>query len=78
MLKWRDARKRGYTSYSYTKKNKVCVLTAIDRNKASFTKPVGFGGLEKDDVVLLQRHLVKDSILITGGNRTYRNLNNVK
>ena len=77
-VKGRDARKRGYTSYSYTKKNKVCVLTAIDRNKASFTKPVGFGGLEKDDVMLLQRHLVKDSVLITDGNRTYRNLNNVK
>ena len=77
-VKGRDARKRGYTSYSYTKKNKVCVLTAIDRNKASFTKPVGFGGLEKDDVVLLQRHLVKNSVLITDGNRTYRNLHNVK
>ena len=77
-VKGRDARKRGYTSYSYTKKNKVCVLTAIDRNKSSFTKPVGFGGLEKDDVILLQRHLVKDSVLITDGNRTYRNLNNVK
>ena len=77
-VKGREARKRGYTSYTYTKKNKVCVLTAIDRNKASFTKPVGFGGLEKDDVVLLQRHLVKDSVLITDGNRTYRNLNNVK
>ena len=78
MLKWRDARKRGFSCYVYTQKKKVCVLTAIDRNKSSFTKPVGFGGLEKDDVVLLQRHLVKDSILITGGNRTYRNLNNVK
>ena len=77
-IKGREARKRGYSSYTYTKKNKVCVLTAIDRNKASFTKPVGFGCLEKDDVILLQRHLVKDSILITGGNRTYRNLNNVR
>ena len=77
-VKGRDARKRCYSSYTYTKKTKICVLTAIDRNKASFTKPVGFGGLEKDDVVLLQRHLVKDSILITDGNRTYRNLNNVK
>ena len=77
-VKGRDARKRGYSSYTYTKKTKICVLTAIDRNKASFTKPVGFGGLEKDDVVLLQRHLVKDSVLITDGNRTYRNLNNVK
>ena len=43
----RKPRKRGYTSYSYTKKSKICVLTAIDRNKASFTKPVGFGGLKK-------------------------------
>ena len=77
-VKGREARKRGYSSYTYTKKTKICVLTAIDRNKASFTKPVGFGGLEKDDVVLLQRHLVKDSVLITDGNRTYRNLHNVK
>lgn len=77
-VKGRDARKRGYTSYSYTKKTKICVLTAIDRNKASFTKPVGFGGLEKDDVILLQRHLVKDSVLITDGNRTYRNLHDIK
>ena len=77
-VKGREARKRGYSCYSYTQKKKVCVLTAIDRNKASFTKPVGFGGLEKDDVILLQRHLTKDSVLITDGNRTYRNLNNVK
>ena len=77
-VKGRDVRKRGYSSYTYTKKSKVCVLTAINRNKASFTKPVGFGGLEKDDVILLQRHIKKDSVLITDGNRTYRNLNNVK
>ena len=74
----RKARKRGYSSYAGNKKTKICVLTAIDRNKRSFTKPVGFGGLEKDDVMLLQRHLVKDSILITDGNRTYRNLHDVK
>jgi len=74
----RKPRKRGYSSYVGDKKTKICVLTAIDRNKTSFTKPVGFGGLEKDDVVLLQRHIVKDSILITDGNRTYRNLNDVK
>ena len=74
----RKQRKRGYSSYVGDKKTKICVLTAIDRNKTSFTKPVGFGGLEKDDVVLLQRHIVKDSILITDGNRTYRNLNDVK
>ena len=77
-VKGRQARKRGYTSYTYAKKTKICVLTAIDRNKSSYVKPVGFGGLEKDDVVLLQRHLVKDSVLITDGNRTYRNLHNVK
>lgn len=77
-VKGRDARKRGFSCYIGNKRSKVCVLTAIDRNKTSFTKPVGFGGLEKDDVILLQRHLIKDSILITDGNRTYRNLNNVK
>ena len=74
----RKPRKRGYSSYVGDKKTKICVLTAIDRNKTSFTKPVGFGGLEKDDVILLQRHLTKDSVLITDGNRTYKNLNNVK
>ena len=77
-IKGRKARKRGYSSYVGDKKTKICVLTAIDRNKSSFTKPVGFGGLEKDDVMLLQRHLIKDSILITDGNRTYRNLRDVK
>ena len=74
----RKPRKRGYSSYVGDKKTKICVLTAIDRNKSSFTKPVGFGGLEKDDVILLQRHLEKDSILITDGNRTYRNLHDVR
>ena len=74
----RKPRKRGYSSYVGDKKTKICVLTAIDRNKSSFTKPVGFGGLEKDDVILLQRHLIKDSILITDGNRTYRNLHDVR
>ena len=53
-------------------------MTAIDRKKLSFTKPVGFGGLEKDDVILLQRHIKKDSVLITDGNRTYRNLHDIK
>ena len=74
----RKPRKRGYSSYVGDKKTKICVLTAIDRNKSSFTKPVGFGGLEKEDVILLQRHLVKDSVLITDGNRTYRNLRDIK
>jgi len=77
-VKGRKPRKRGYSCYVGNKKTKICVLTAIDRNKSSFTKPVGFGGLEKDDVILLQRHIKKDSVLITDGNRTYRNLHNVK
>ena len=77
-VKERQARKRGFTSYVGDKKTKICILTAIDRNKSSYVKPVGFGGLEKDDVMLLQRHLVKDSILITDGNRTYRNLHDVR
>ena len=47
----------------FFKKTKICVLTAIDRNKSSYVKPVGFGGLEKDDVILLQRHLIKDSLV---------------
>ena len=75
--KWQEIReKEDIQVMSETRK--LCVLTAIDRNKASFTKSVGFGGLEKDDVILLQRHLIKDSVLITDGTRTYRNLNNVK
>ena len=53
-------------------------LTAIDGNKASFTKPVGFGGLEKDDVILLQRHLVKDSVVIADGNMSYRKSHDIK
>jgi len=77
-VKGRDARKRGYSSYTYTKKNKVCVLTAIDRNKASFTKPIGFGGLEKDDVIVLQRHLAIDSVLITDGDNSYKILKDIK
>jgi transposase-like protein len=52
-VKGRRARKRGFTSYVGDKKTKICVLTAIDRNKSSYVKPVGFGGLEKDDVILL-------------------------
>ncbi len=41
-IKDRKTRKRSYSSYTYTKKTKIRVLTAIDRNKSSFTKPVGF------------------------------------
>ena len=78
MLKGRDARKRGFSCYVRNKRSKIYVLTAIDGNKSSYAKPVWFGILEKDDVVLLQRHLIKDSILITDGNRTYRNLHDIK
>ena len=48
------------------------------KQQQNFYWHVGFGGLEKDDVVLLQRHIKKDSVLITDGNRTYRNLHDIK
>ena len=65
------SRKRGYSSYVGDKKAKICVLTTIDRHDSSYVKPVGFGGPEKDDVVLLQQYLKKDSILITDGDKSY-------
>ena len=37
--------------------NKVCVLTALDRNKHSFNKPVGYGKVNKDQVAILQHRV---------------------
>ena len=80
-IKGRQARKRGYSS-EYRQvglsHNKVCILTAIDRNKKSFGIPVGFGKVNKNEVEVLQIHLKKDSILITDGDKSYKALNNVK
>ena len=77
----RQARKRGFSSENRLvglSNNKVCILTAIDRNKTTFGKPVCYGKVSKEDVEILQTRLQKDSILITDGDRTYKNLNNVK
>ena len=77
----RKARKRGFSSenrqvgLSY---NKVCVLTALDRQKHSFNKPVGYGKVCKEQIGILQHRIEKDSILIIDGNRTYRNLHDVR
>ena len=53
-------------------------LTAIDGNKASFTKALWIWMCRKDDVILLQRHLVKDSVVIADGNMSYRKSHDIK
>ena len=74
----RKPRKRGYSSYSYTQKKKVCVLTAIDRQKHSFNKPVCYGHIGTEQTLILQHRIKKDSVLITDGERSYRKLKDVK
>ena len=77
----RKPRKRGFSSENRIvglSHNKVCVLTAIDRNKKSFGIPVGFGKVNKEEVENLQIHLKKDSILITDGDKSYQTLKNIK
>ena len=46
-VKGRETRKRGFSCYVGNKRNKVCVLTAIDRNNSSYVNQMGFGKLEK-------------------------------
>ena len=58
--------------------NKVCVLTALDRQKHSFNKPVGYGKVNKDQVAILQHRINDNSILITDGDRSYKVLKDVK
>ena len=74
----RKPRKRGYSCYSYTQKKKVCVLTAIDRNKHSFNKPVCYGHIGKEQATILQHRIKENSILITDGEHSYRRLKDVK
>ena len=74
----RQARKRGYSCYSYTQKKKVCVLTAIDRNKHSFNKPVCYGHIGKEQTTILQHRIKENSILITDGEHSYKRLKDVK
>ena len=74
----RKPRKRGYSSYVGDKKTKVCVLTALDRQKHSFNKPVGYGKVNKEQVAILQHRIQDNSILITDGNKSYKILKDVK
>ena len=77
----RKARKRGFSSENRIvglSHNKVCVLTALDRNKHSFNKPVGYGKVNKDQVAILQHRIQDNSILITDGDKSYKVLKDIK
>ena len=56
----------------------MCVLTAIDRNKHSFNKPVCYGHIGKEQTMILQHRIKENSILITDGEYSYRRLKDVK
>ena len=78
-IKGRKPRKRGYSCYSYTQKKKVCVLTAVDRNKHSFNKPVCYRHIGKEQTMILQHGRIKEnSILITDGEHSYKRLKDVR
>ena len=77
----RKARKRGFSSEKRIvglSHNKVCVLTALDRQKHSFNKPVGYGKVNKDQVAILQHRINDNSILITDGDRSYKVLKDIR
>jgi len=77
----RKPRKRGFSSENRIvglSHNKVCVLTALDRNKHSFNKPVGYGKVNKDQVAILQHRIQDNSILITDGDKSYKVLKDIK
>ena len=80
-IKDRKPRKRGFSSENRLvglSHDKVCVLTALDRNKHSFNKPVGFVKVNKEQVAILQHRIQDNSILITDGNKSYKILKDVK
>ena len=80
-IKGRVARKRGFSSeyrQAGLSHNKVCVLTALDRQKHSFNKPVGYGKVNKDQVAILQHRINENSILITDGDKSYKVLKDIK
>ena len=77
----RKPRKRGFSSENRIvglSHNKVCVLTALDRNKHSFNKPVGYGKVCKEQVAILQHRIKDNSILITDGDKSYKILKDIK
>ncbi|MBQ7551915.1 MAG: hypothetical protein IJT15_00485 [Rickettsiales bacterium] len=51
---------------------------ALDRNKRSFNKPVGYGKVNKKQVVILQYRIKDNSILITDGDKSYKILKDIK
>ncbi len=80
-VKGRKPRKRGFSSeyrQAGLSSHKVCVLTALDRQKHSFNKPVGYGKVNKDQVAILQHRIKDNSILITDGDKSYKVLKDVK
>ena len=80
-VKGRKPRKRGYSSeyrQAGLSSRKVCVLTALDRQKHSFNKPVGYGKVNKEQVQILQHRIKDNSILITDGDKSYKVLKDVK
>ena len=59
--------KRGFSSENRIvglSHNKVCVLTALDRNKHSFNKPVGYGYIGKEQTMILQHKINNGSVLL--------------
>ena len=77
----RKPRKRGFSSENRIvglSHNKVCVLTALDRQKHSFNKPVGYGKVCKEQVAILQHRIKDNSILITDGDKSYKVLKDIK
>jgi len=80
-VRGRKPRKRGFSSeyrQAGLSHNKVCVLTAIDRNKHSFNKPVCYGHIGKEQTMILQHRITENSILITDGEHSYKRLKDVK
>ena len=77
----RKARKRGFSSEKRIvglSHNKVCVLTALDRQKHSFNRPVCHGHIGKEQTMILQHRIKENSILITNGEHSYKQLKDVK
>jgi hypothetical protein len=79
------ARKRGIKSkFGVSHKrglsaDQVCVLTALDRNNHYFNQPVGYGKVKKMWIRQnLSRQIVKNSTLVTDGDKSYQALSNVR
>jgi hypothetical protein len=79
------ARKRGIKSkFGVSHKrglstDQVCVLTALDRNNHYFNQPVGYGKVKRMWIrQTLSRQIVKNSTLVTDGDKSYHALPNVR